>query len=1397
MAFHKVRSLTAVILFFLVIQHSFAQKITPGDNAKAALSASGSTNVDFSTGIVNYSIPLVGASQNGYKVSLGLAYAGNGIKVDQLPSSVGLGWGLTGTGMVSRVIRGSKADEQYGMAIYPMPADAAQLGEREERVNEREKDGESDLFTLHYNDLSAKFLIEMNYDHFEVIKLEKNKVKIEVQNEGMQITGFKVTDESGNVYLFQDIEYLISYYKQEAEPGVKENYIQGAPVVWYLTEIQILNGDKIKFMYEDDVVSENKNILDQRVEEYSSPMVKYARREDLRNAIESLILQEPDEAIREQANNALTAMKSAVRSLENKRNFSQDSYERNLRAYQNWEAPRDMYDALNDQQEIEAVNAQIDQVMDNFDLYYQLDYAPYLETLNQFQNEFRQLLKQYYETATYFGGNFFGSYSASFSRIKLLKRIQLRDAIINLEYKTRTFGVQKSNTLLTKVTLWDRKQDVVQQVVLQYGENYINSNLTLGNGLLKELNFTPAGSSNELKYTFDYFNENEYIGPYDKDYWGFNNGKGNNYIYPSDEFYDYGTGSNPDAFSLFQNQYSRWWNFYFSGVGDLENGEGFGVGDRRPDISKTIARSLKKVTIPTGGSILLEYEANTINREGEKQNVVVGGLRIKSVRQDDGIGNISTIKYKYEFPDQYDPSFIKSTGKLVNCGKQAFSIVANYSSGISDIITASEPFDFSAQLEETGNSNVFYGYVEEVRDGGGRTGYKYFSFAEDEGFNDFYPYNLENLLLAKVTYDETGRMLTLDKNKYQVPASDIPGYYGSYALPREFQLLQNNYLVADEQNNSGSRIQLKAFPHGFNPGESERAYLTQDIIAKDGITYYNPYQYYYDNIRPRLTLSNRALQYQIKVNSFVKLIESKHYEFSSNQNAVPGSSFGRNDQPYYFEWLLQGNYGPSIMEETHFYYDNSLSVYPTRIETTTSKGKVMQRFKYAIDYDPSTDAAIRELLSLNCTKAIIEEQNWNFNAASNTWKVTGGTINKYGVHMLDGGEHVLLDEAYALELQKPLATGEMGWNDNMSSSGLYNQLFHENKQWYKVRSAYTWEKMPWGVVVTGKETNGKKESTKYSELTFNSVVQLENADPSDVKVFDFSITNELNYKFGGMYSIFRKRLDPFYAPDPELEFYDWVTWAREIVDGYKRLQTDYPYDYEYLMARPVMKSLYNMFTIMSKQYSYGTFMAFGNTFSTDWAATTEEDKAEIYNLSHGYIPSIYYMAPFMSDFIGSLYENRYNLLVQVNLYFVRTSEPASVYESSLSLANYKKKNRNIVFFTNNYFQYRIKYSTGFSGYLNFTLQDGRAVIDLQSIPNLQDAQEIVFYIGTANSVAVIAPEGYPFICETYNAQGLVTKKFDQNNNVENYFYDQYNRLNLVTDRNGNILKTIDYNFKAH
>ena len=211
--------------------------IPPTPNA-AAIEKFGTIPVDYSTGIPGISYPVYAWSRGKLSLNLGLSYHAGGHKVEDMPSNTGLGWTMNGLGRVSRTVRGIPDDHpvkgymntpvlpQLVTNLYtggyvgipgfvPATWQAKPTSEAISVSNspysalviDMDKgfeDGEMDIFSYSCNGLSGRFVIDKNK---QIIPLEYTNNKIEMFFDvNDRINKFVITDDKGIVYTFAETE---------------------------------------------------------------------------------------------------------------------------------------------------------------------------------------------------------------------------------------------------------------------------------------------------------------------------------------------------------------------------------------------------------------------------------------------------------------------------------------------------------------------------------------------------------------------------------------------------------------------------------------------------------------------------------------------------------------------------------------------------------------------------------------------------------------------------------------------------------------------------------------------------------------------------------------------------------------------------------------------------------------------------------------------------------------------------------------------------------------------------------------------------------------------------------------------------------------------------------------
>ncbi|MEM9685565.1 MAG: hypothetical protein AAF934_01415 [Bacteroidota bacterium] len=168
------------------------------------------------TGVPNISIPMYSLSIKGFQSNIALNYHAGGIRVNERASWVGLGWNMNAGGVITREVRGTPDDLEYGysesfsgvgqdMENF-FSADFNITPENEDfvkNIRNQAADGwidtQPDIYTFKVGGLSGRFII--NYDG-QIYQLSHNAIKIS----GNPQNGFQITDTSGNAYFFDQIE---------------------------------------------------------------------------------------------------------------------------------------------------------------------------------------------------------------------------------------------------------------------------------------------------------------------------------------------------------------------------------------------------------------------------------------------------------------------------------------------------------------------------------------------------------------------------------------------------------------------------------------------------------------------------------------------------------------------------------------------------------------------------------------------------------------------------------------------------------------------------------------------------------------------------------------------------------------------------------------------------------------------------------------------------------------------------------------------------------------------------------------------------------------------------------------------------------------------------------------
>jgi len=214
----------------------------------------GKISVNNSKGAPNISIPIYELSVDDVTVPITLNYISTGIRVNEIPTAVGLNWYLNAGGYISRNINGLADEEDLGWFNVPdeyrpetgwwnqADCDPGQL--KFQVIANYQWDAVPDEFSYNFLDKQGTFFFGRDKACYPGLK---NGLKIEFWDKK------SITDEYGNIYIFggsSESEEVngISVYQEDDLYGTEGRNASGT-TGWRLTKKMTKNGHEINFSY--------------------------------------------------------------------------------------------------------------------------------------------------------------------------------------------------------------------------------------------------------------------------------------------------------------------------------------------------------------------------------------------------------------------------------------------------------------------------------------------------------------------------------------------------------------------------------------------------------------------------------------------------------------------------------------------------------------------------------------------------------------------------------------------------------------------------------------------------------------------------------------------------------------------------------------------------------------------------------------------------------------------------------------------------------------------------------------------------------------------------------------------------------------------------------------------
>lgn len=212
----------------------------------ASLGKFGDIPVSLYTGTPNISIPLFEIKGRDLRLPITLNYHASGVKIEEIPGWVGLGWALDAGGAITRTVRDIVDDSQYGYLVTGPQLAANWLAPSEGfklSVLARLIDAEPDIFFYNFAGRTGKFVFNTD-GTIHVIPYQKWRIDKTVQSYEIKI--WTITTEDGMQYIFRDRE---TTQDEPGEPPTSRTYTS----TWYLSAIKSAAGtDSIQFKYKNN-----------------------------------------------------------------------------------------------------------------------------------------------------------------------------------------------------------------------------------------------------------------------------------------------------------------------------------------------------------------------------------------------------------------------------------------------------------------------------------------------------------------------------------------------------------------------------------------------------------------------------------------------------------------------------------------------------------------------------------------------------------------------------------------------------------------------------------------------------------------------------------------------------------------------------------------------------------------------------------------------------------------------------------------------------------------------------------------------------------------------------------------------------------------------------------------
>ena len=229
--------------------------IIPASPEVASIAKYGDIPINLSSGQIQLSVPLYQIKVDNFVLPIGLTYSYSGLKVEETPGRMGLGWTLNAGGVLSRQIRGiDDFNTSYGYNgaqkigknyVIPFIKNTLSANDRQnfvDAINKKVWDSEPDKFSFRVGEASCSFFFD---EEERVVFKPHRNYKVEIVDKNVNYLKIIVTDDKGIRYHFTGDNDSESTVHDNAEGGLI-HFVSAR----YITKIELPSSREINFEYE-------------------------------------------------------------------------------------------------------------------------------------------------------------------------------------------------------------------------------------------------------------------------------------------------------------------------------------------------------------------------------------------------------------------------------------------------------------------------------------------------------------------------------------------------------------------------------------------------------------------------------------------------------------------------------------------------------------------------------------------------------------------------------------------------------------------------------------------------------------------------------------------------------------------------------------------------------------------------------------------------------------------------------------------------------------------------------------------------------------------------------------------------------------------------------------------